>query len=840
MEPIPRMIRKAARLGLFLLFSAAGPYANAQSWTSAASLSQPRVDASAVLLRNGKVLVFGGSDGTGDGYLRTTEVYDPATNTWSPGAPMVHAHGGSPRHVVLDDGRIFACGGLEVHNVCIGDSEMFDPSTESWSARASMPTPRWGHMIVLLADGTVLAAGGQFGYGCNSTASALVYDPVGDDWTPVGSMAVAREFGLNYILLPDGRAMAIGGNHYCQGAQLVSTELYTPSSMTWTAGPSMAFGHESCIPLLLLDGTVLIAGRSDGGTPTPSEVYDPTVNAWTSARTIWPSPVGYFPMVMLEDGRAIIPGGYSFETLPIFLTVCKLYDPQNRMWMETAALLEPRSRHFAVRMADGRVLIGGGVSSAGPMGSVEIFNPNAPPSFAPPIGDQSVDEGQLLEFEVRAVDPEGGPLSYSASNLPAGASFDPASRVFRWTPAFDQCGSYPGVLFTATDNGRLPMQVSEAITISVGNVNRPPSLVLDQVPPRPIAISEGQSLAFSLGTADQDGDAVALSAGNLPTGSTFNPTTGRFTWTPDFGQAGNYALTFTVTDDGTPPLQVSEQIAITVNHVNRPPVLGAIGNKMVNEGQLLAFKVTATDPDGDALVFSANNLPPGASFDPGSQMFNWTPAFDQAGSWENIEFTVTDNGNPMELATALISITVDNVNRAPIFTPIGTQQTVEGQPLVFRVHAMDPDGNGITYSTGPLPMGSRFDSAAGQFSWTPGYTQSGLFTIVFLASDDGVPSQVGQLEIIVSVGVPSPCELAGAIISMVTGQALGKPIENAYMANLKKVCPFIEAGKITPALGQMDAFISKVQEDLGRGRITAALGETLLVMAEDLVGQIKP
>jgi hypothetical protein len=77
---------------------------------------------------------------------------------------------------------------------------------------------------------------------------------------------------------------------------------------------------------------------------------------------------------------------------------------------------------------------------------------------------------------------------------------------------------------------------------------------------------------------------------------------------------------------------------------NYPPVLGAIGNKSVSEGDLLQFTISATDPDGDSLVYSATNLPSGASFNPGTRTFTWTPGSGQAGSY------------PKEVAAAEVAV----------------------------------------------------------------------------------------------------------------------------------------------------------------------------------------
>ena len=224
---------------------------------------------------------------------------------------------------------------------------------------------------------------------------------------------------------------------------------------------------------------------------------------------------------------------------------------------------------------------------------------NRPPELDP-VGNRQVNEGQLLEFVVTAADPDDDNLDFSAENLPPGADFNPDTQTFSWTPGYSQAGNFPGITFTVEDNGIPPLSDSETITITVGNVNGPPEL--DPIGNK--QVDEGQLLEFTITASDSDGN-LFFSAGNLPPGADFNLDTQTFSWTPDFTQAGNYpGITFTVEDDGIPPLSDSETIHITVGNVNRPPELDPIGSKQVNEEQLLEFIITALDPDDDNLDYS--------------------------------------------------------------------------------------------------------------------------------------------------------------------------------------------------------------------------------------------
>jgi hypothetical protein len=98
-----------------------------------------------------------------------------------------------------------------------------------------------------------------------------------------------------------------------------------------------------------------------------------------------------------------------------------------------------------------------------------------------------------------------------------------------------------------------------------------------------------------------------------------------------------------------------------VGNVNRPPVLNPIGAHTVDEGEPLTITLTASDPDGDDLFFSASNLPTGANFNADNAAFTWTPGYGDAGNYELL-FTVTDNGAPMASDSESVTISVGNVN----------------------------------------------------------------------------------------------------------------------------------------------------------------------------------
>ncbi len=101
--------------------------------------------------------------------------------------------------------------------------------------------------------------------------------------------------------------------------------------------------------------------------------------------------------------------------------------------------------------------------------------------------------------------------------------------------------------------------------------------------------------------------------------------------------------------------------------VNGAPVLGAIGSKTVTQGQLLQFRLTATDPDGNSLTYSASNLPAGATFTASTATFSWRPA--SAGTHSGITFRVSDGSLSDSETMTITVVPADTGNPAPTPTP---------------------------------------------------------------------------------------------------------------------------------------------------------------------------
>ncbi|MEK7315590.1 MAG: putative Ig domain-containing protein [Candidatus Eisenbacteria bacterium] len=318
--------------------------------------------------------------------------------------------------------------------------------------------------------------------------------------------------------------------------------------------------------------------------------------------------------------------------------------------------------------------------------------------------------------------------------LPAGAVFTPnvtnTTGAFRWTPTPAQSGTVTVDFIAESGATNLGTTV---VTKIVVKVDRAPVVTA----PASVAGTENVALAFTVTASDPDATPIAsLSAAGLPMGASFTPngtnTSGAFAWTPDYSQAGSHPVVFTASN----ALSGSATTTIAVANVDRAPVVTAPASIALNEGDPLAFTVTAADPDADAITeLSALGLPVGATFtiDPSNSFgeFAWTPGFADAGV-----ITVQFRASNALLGSATTMISVGNLNRAPLALDGGPYTGVAGIAVSFNGSgSSDPDGDVLTYSW-------NFGDGGSATGATPThiYAAGGLYTVVLTVADNGTPA----------------------------------------------------------------------------------------------------
>ena len=476
---------------------------------------------------------------------------------------------------------------------------------------------------------------------------------------------------------------------------------------------------------------------------------------------------------------------------------------------------------------------------------------NSPPILTGTTPDQTIIEGTRLTITNRATDLDEvfNEITFSlAPGAPNGAVIT-TSGVFTWTPTEAQGpGKYP-ITVRVTDNGSPPLSAEQTFTVAVNEVNAAP--VLAPVGNR--SVNEGSALNFVVPASDPNDippNKLVLTATGLPPGATFDAATGAFAWTPGEQQEGSHKVTFTVTDDGKPPLSASETITVTVNEVNSPPILAAIPDQTVDELRELTFTVAATDSDLPAqkLTFSlvpgsAGGPPDGTIVPARSSRANEAPVStsgirDQKSKGEASLLTSAAEGDSGSAAVpaAPAGVASGGTSGAPDSDPARITTATHagsepGTPASGETRGLGSErraslGLGNDPSTAPsdarrsrmgllnlpsaptIPEGANIDPVTGVFRWTPTEAHGpGKYPITVRVTDDGIPPlSAGHIFVVtvnevnlapkLSVVSDQAVEVGRELTFAVTATDADLPA-NALIFSLNPGSP--EGVKITPA-----------------------------------------
>jgi hypothetical protein len=219
------------------------------------------------------------------------------------------------------------------------------------------------------------------------------------------------------------------------------------------------------------------------------------------------------------------------------------------------------------------------------------YSQNLPPIFDP-IGACYVKEGDTLNINLHATDPEGEDVKIGVLNSPPNALFseDGKGRAnFRWVPDFigpQSSSQSPFEFFFIASDGSLNSQM--AVKVNVINVNRAPQLIL----PDSFSIGPNMELVFQARVEDPDKEVVKISAIDLPRGASLSEE-GIFSWIPDVADTGGHTAIFEATDlYGAKALK---EVHIEVIHLS--PYGLSIGIQEALVGGTVKIPINLTNPD---------------------------------------------------------------------------------------------------------------------------------------------------------------------------------------------------------------------------------------------------
>jgi N-acetylneuraminic acid mutarotase len=365
-------------------------------WTKAGSLKTARYAHTATLLNDGRVIAIGGEDLAHE-MTASVETFDPETARWSAGPPLPEARS---NHVAvrLKDGRVLVVGGGK--NAPIGQplgekvttsAVLFDPKTNTFTPTGSLHDARSHFHGVLLPSGKVLVAGGggatqespatcggspycgPFG---KAVASVEIFDPDAGTWTLAAPMATAR-YSFSLTVLPNGKVVAAGGvNAKAEGFK--SVEIYDPAANAWTPAPELLKSpREHHSATITGTGRVFVAGgKNPNITPLNTvQIFDPAGPTWINARSL-SSPRTLPGLTTLESGHVLVVAGYDQLAQnagkPAYLAEAQVYDDETGAWTTIAPLAKGRVWQTTTVLADGRVLVAGGLGEEGELSDCEV------------------------------------------------------------------------------------------------------------------------------------------------------------------------------------------------------------------------------------------------------------------------------------------------------------------------------------------------------------------------------------------------------------------------------------------------------------------------------------
>ncbi|MHB8954831.1 MAG: putative Ig domain-containing protein [Pirellulaceae bacterium] len=385
-------------------------------------------------------------------------------------------------------------------------------------------------------------------------------------------------------------------------------------------------------------------------------------------------------------------------------------------WKPTAVQMGLNAVEITVD--DGR----GGTAVQGFSVNVVTQTTNRAPAIVsnPPV---AATVGRSYEYDPKAVDPDGDPLAWSLDVAPAGMSISATTGALRWTPGSSDPGAQEVVIRVMDTQGSWATQ---SYTLTVRSVNVPPNIT--SVPPTEANV--GETYLYAVRATDPEDDSLSFSLTTTPTGMTIDSQTGTITWTPVASQAGSRDVVVRVDDGQGGSATQKCTVVVSSGTTNQPPIITSSPLMTATTGELYQYAVSASDAEGDTLLFSLLASPDGMVIDAVTGLVQWTPSSTQIGAQAVTVAAIDPAGAG---GTQSFTIVVADDNQSPQVTSSPVQVVTAGLAYRYDVRATDPDGDPIRFSLAG-PSGMIID-ALGRVDWNPQIADIGTHRIEITATD---------------------------------------------------------------------------------------------------------
>ncbi|MBW2982955.1 hypothetical protein KY327_01475 [Candidatus Woesearchaeota archaeon] len=292
-----------------------------------------------------------------------------------------------------------------------------------------------------------------------------------------------------------------------------------------------------------------------------------------------------------------------------------------------------------------------------------------------------ITEGELVSLDLQAVDPDGDTLEYEYEA--------PLNEQGRWQTEIGDEGRY---LVTVTvSDGKLATK--EDVLVIVERANRAPVINC----PDTIDVKEGETLSIDCDIYDEEGDSILVSYEGWARSDTKEI---------GYEASGEHAVLVRASDGQK---ENTKEIIVDVEDVNRKPVLKPVQDVTIMETNTVVVEPEVSDPDGDDVTLSFS--------DPLNDDGTWETDDGDAGTYE-VTVTATDG---KATVSETFTVTVTQINTAPVLKPIGDIEVDEGETIKLPVNAYDPEGDELTFSYSGFMDGEEYTTTyedAGEYQQT--------------------------------------------------------------------------------------------------------------------------
>lgn len=351
--------------------------------------------AAAVTPTYGQILIAGGYGVSSD--LSSVELYDPGSNSFATTTPAMNAareyHTAAVITLGANAGKVLLAGGLSDRT--LASTELYDPAANTFAVGPNLNAARDHHTATVISSGPnagkILLAGGEDrNYGMISLASTELYDPVANKFLVGPTMNDARYAHTATVIASGpnaGRILIAGGFNTAYGA-LTSTELYDPAANKFAAGPELnaeRFGHTATVIASGPNaGKILLAGGFDGNDSLSStEIYDPAAGKITVGPQLNVARRFHTATAIASGpnaGKILLAGGLNSKG-PMAST--ELYDPATNKFAIGPNMNAARDHHTATAIVSGpnagKILMAGGddIVNDTKLATTELYDPAA-------------------------------------------------------------------------------------------------------------------------------------------------------------------------------------------------------------------------------------------------------------------------------------------------------------------------------------------------------------------------------------------------------------------------------------------------------------------------------